>query len=76
LKITAEMLPIIRKCRGLSQSDFADFAGLRQSKLSDIELKKIPITDHYSGKLFLTIGKLKFNEKELKQIAELVEKKK
>lgn len=76
LKLTAEMLPFIRKCRGLSQCEFAVYSGIPQARLSDIELKKIPVTDHYSGKLFLAIGKLKFDEKELKQIAELVEKNK
>jgi transcriptional regulator with XRE-family HTH domain len=76
LKLTAEMLPFIRKCRGLSQSEFAEYSGIPQARLSDIETRKIPVTDHYTGKLFLAIGKLNFNEKELKHIAELTENKK
>lgn len=73
LKITAEMLPILRKCRGLSQSEFAEFAGLKQSKLSDIECGKVPVNDHYKAKLFLALGKLKFSEQELNNIYELTE---
>lgn len=76
MKLTAEMIPIIRKCRGLSQSEFAVYSGIQQARLSDIELNKIPISDHYKGKLFLAIGKLKFDEKEIQRIAELVEKNK
>lgn len=76
LKLTAKMIPIIRSCRGLSQSEFALYSGIPQARLSDIETGKTPISDHYSGKLFLAIGKLRFDVKELKQIAELVEKKK
>lgn len=72
VKITAEMLPIIRSCRGLSQSEFAEYSGIPQARLSDIECKKISISDHYLGKLFLAMGKLKFDQKEIKQIAELV----
>lgn len=72
LKLAAEMLPIIRKCRGLSQSEFAKFAGIQQARLSEIETGKILVSDHYSGRLFLAIGKLKFSEKELQRIAELV----
>ncbi|MCM3456950.1 helix-turn-helix transcriptional regulator [Heyndrickxia oleronia] len=72
MKLTAEMLPFIRKCRGLSQSVFAEYSGIPQARLSDIETGKISITDHYTGKLFLAIGKLKFNEKELQRISELV----
>lgn len=73
MKLTAEMLPFIRKCRGLSQSDFAEYSGISQARLSDIETGKIFITDHYAGKLFLAVGKLKFNEKDLRRISELVE---
>lgn len=72
MKLTAEMLPLIRSCRGLSQSEFAEYSGIPQARLSDIECKKISISDHYLGKLFLAMGKLKFDQKELKQIAELV----
>jgi transcriptional regulator with XRE-family HTH domain len=73
LKLTAEMLPLIRKCRGLSQSEFAIYSGIPQARISDIEAKKIPISNHYTGKLFLAIGKLKFDEKDLQRISELVE---
>lgn len=73
MKITADMLPILRKCRGLSQSEFAEFAGITQSKLSDIECRKIPINDHYTAKIFLALGKLKFSEKELRNIYELTQ---
>jgi len=75
MKITSEMLPVIRKCRGLSQSEFALYSGIPQARLSDIETKRIPISDHYKGKLFLAVGKLKLNKNELKQIAELVDNK-
>ncbi|QTB25000.1 helix-turn-helix transcriptional regulator [Lysinibacillus sphaericus] len=73
MELTAEMLPFIRKCRGLSQFEFAEYSGIPQARLSDIEAKKIPITDHYTGKLFFAIGKLKFNDKDLQRISELVE---
>lgn len=73
LKLTAEMLPIIRKCRGLSQIEFAEYSGIPQARLSNIETGKILISEHYLGKLFLAIGKLKFNEKELQSISDLVE---
>ncbi|MGG0176438.1 helix-turn-helix domain-containing protein [Gottfriedia acidiceleris] len=76
MKLTTEMIPIIRKCRGLSQSEFAVYSGIPQARLSDIETKKIPISEYYSGKLLLAIGKLKFDEKELLHITELVEKNK
>ncbi|UTV31683.1 helix-turn-helix domain-containing protein [Bacillus altitudinis] len=76
MKLTAEMLPLIRACRGLSQNEFADYSGIPQARLSDIETGKISISDYYSGKLFLAIGKLKFDEKELNHIAELTELKK
>lgn len=75
LKITPEMLPVICSCRGLTQSEFAIYAGIPQARLSDILTKKIPISDYYSSKLFLAIGKLKFDEKELQHIAELTNKK-
>lgn len=75
VKLTAEMLPIIRSCRGLSQAEFAEYAGIPQARLSDIETRKILISEHYSGKLFLAFGKLKFSEKELRHVAELVENK-
>jgi transcriptional regulator with XRE-family HTH domain len=70
------MLPFIRACRGLSQNEFAEYSGIPQARLSDIETGKIAITDYYLGKLFLAIGKLKFDEKELTHIAELTEIKK
>lgn len=72
MKLTAEMIPLIRSCRCLSQNEFAEYSGIPQARLSDIECKKISISDHYSGKLFLAMGKLKFDQKELEQIAELV----
>ncbi|MFD1387647.1 helix-turn-helix domain-containing protein [Oceanobacillus oncorhynchi subsp. oncorhynchi] len=73
LQVTAEMIPLIRSCRGLSQSEFSSYSGIPQARLSDIEIKKIPISDYYSGKLFLALGKLQFDEKELRHIAELVQ---
>jgi transcriptional regulator with XRE-family HTH domain len=71
LNLSAEMLPFVRACRGLSQNEFAEYSGIPQARLSDIETGKISITDYYSAKIFLAIGKLKFDEKELKHIAEL-----
>lgn len=73
LKLTANMLPFVRKCRGLSQSEFAEYSGIPQARVSDIENGKIAISDHYTGKLFLAIGKLKFSEKDLQIISKLVE---
>lgn len=72
LELTAEMLPLIRSCCGLSQSEFAVYAGIPQARLSDIEARKLPISAHYLGRIFLAVGKLKFDEKELEHIAELV----
>lgn len=72
MKITAEMIPLIRHCRRLNQSEFAEYVGIPQARLSEIETKKIPISEHYLDKLFLAIGKLKFTKNELQQIEELV----
>jgi len=71
LKITSEVLPLIRKYKGLSQEEFSNFVGIPQSKLSLIESKKIPISDYYSARLFLAIGKLQFTEKEFYYLSEL-----
>lgn len=76
MNLTAEMLPIIRKCRGISQNEFAEYSGIPQARLSDIERGKIPISEHYTGKLFLAIGKLNFDQHKLQQIFELVKKNK
>ena len=72
LELTTEMIPLIRSCRGMSQSELAAYAGIPQARLSDIEARKIPISEHYSDRLFLALGKLKFDEKELEHITELV----
>ncbi|MEK4872229.1 helix-turn-helix domain-containing protein [Niallia sp. FSL W8-1348] len=72
MKLTAEMIPVIRQCKGMNQIEFADYVGIPQARLSDIETKKIPISDYYSSRLFLAIGKLKIDDKELNDIKELV----
>lgn len=72
IKITAEMIPLIRASRDLCQAEFAFYAGISQARLSDIETGKIPISEHYENAIKVAILRLHVNSKELASIKELL----
>ncbi|WP_257152685.1 hypothetical protein [Bacillus thuringiensis] len=73
MKITAEMLSLIRSCRDISQTEFSFYMSVPQARLSDLETAKIPITKHYEDKIWNALESLQISSEELQHIYELVQ---
>lgn len=73
MKITSEMLPLIRSCRDLNQAEFSFYMRVPQARLSDLETAKIPITNHYENKIWYALESLQISSDELQHIYELVQ---
>lgn len=76
IKVTAEMLPLLRSCRDLSQAEFSFYSKIQQARLSDLETGRLPITEHYENKILYAIETLQISSNELQHIFELVQIKK
>ncbi|WP_416516628.1 hypothetical protein [Bacillus cereus] len=73
MKITSEMLSLIRSCRDLNQAEFSFYMRVPQARLSDLETGKIPITNHYENKVWNALESLHISNEELQHIYELVQ---
>ncbi|MGE6403340.1 hypothetical protein [Bacillus cereus] len=73
MKITSEMLSLIRSCRNLNQAEFSFYMRVPQARLSDLETGKIPITKHYENKVWNALESLHISNEELQHIYELVQ---
>ncbi|HFU7084436.1 TPA: hypothetical protein ACGN8V_005415 [Bacillus cereus] len=73
MKITSEMLSLIRSCRDLNQAEFSFYMRVPQARLSDLETGKIPITKHYEDKIWNALESLHISNEELQHIYELVQ---
>lgn len=73
MKITSEMLSLIRSCRDLNQAEFSFYMRVPQARLSDLETAKIPITKHYEDKIWNALESLHISNEELQHIYELVQ---
>lgn len=73
MKITSEMLSLIRSCRDISQAEFSFYMRVPQARLSDLETAKIPITKHYEDKIWNALESLHISKEELQHIYELVQ---
>ncbi|MCU5674557.1 hypothetical protein OCB73_28255 [Bacillus cereus] len=73
MKITFEMLPLIRSCRNLNQAEFSFYSKMPQARLSDLETGKTPITKHYENKIRNALQTLHISSEELQHIYELVQ---
>ncbi|WP_445490455.1 hypothetical protein [Niallia sp. 03133] len=73
LRITPEFIQLLRSCHSLSQAEFSFYMITTQSKLSELETGKRPITEYYENKISLAINRLQISSKELQHISELAQ---
>jgi len=71
--ITAEMLPYLRTCRNLNQSQFAEMIGIPQPSLSQLETGEKGISDYYEKAIRNGITKLRISNEEINYIKQILE---
>lgn len=75
-KITYDMLPQLRACRNMNQSQFAKLIGIPQGVLSQIESGLKPISDYYEKAIREGLAKKRISVQEIEHVQAIMKIKK